>query len=108
RISYEVASGFYLTKNQYPSYPATGTRRETSHGRGRGYTFNVPLRAMRPTKEQRGVVEWAIEEIASAFTPDLVIISAGFDAHKGDPLGQLLLGDEDFRSEERRVGKECI
>ena len=38
----------------------------------------------------------AIEEIAAKLTPDLVIISAGFDAHKGDPLGQLLLSDDDF------------
>jgi acetoin utilization deacetylase AcuC-like enzyme len=51
---------------------------------------------MTPTKEQRGVFESAIEEIANNFKPDLVIISAGFDAHKGDPLGQLLLSDEDF------------
>ena len=40
--------------------------------------------------------ESAIEEIAKHYTPDLVIISAGFDAHKGDPLGQLLLSDADF------------
>jgi acetoin utilization deacetylase AcuC-like enzyme len=51
---------------------------------------------MTPTQEQRGVFESVIEEISTAFTPDLIIISAGFDAHKGDPLGQLLLGDEDF------------
>ena len=95
-IFYEDASVFYFSMHQYPWYPGTGTRGETGHGRGRGYTLNVPLRALTPTKEQRGVFESAIEEIATAFTPDLVIISAGFDAHKGDPLGQLLLGDEDF------------
>ncbi|MDX6384997.1 MAG: hypothetical protein QOK48_2570, partial [Blastocatellia bacterium] len=42
------------------------------------------------------VFESVIEEIGNDFTPDLVIISAGFDAHRGDPLGQLLLSDEDF------------
>ena len=82
--------------HQYPWYPGTGTRGETGQGRGRGYTLNVPLRAMTPTKEQRSAFESAIEEIANGFTPDLVLISAGFDAHKGDPLGQLLLSDEDF------------
>jgi acetoin utilization deacetylase AcuC-like enzyme len=51
---------------------------------------------MTPTGDQRRAFESAIEEIASEFTPDLVIISAGFDAHRGDPLGQLLLTDEDF------------
>jgi acetoin utilization deacetylase AcuC-like enzyme len=54
------------------------------------------LRALTPTKDQRRAFESAIEEIADNYTPDLVIVSAGFDAHKGDPLGQLLLGDEDF------------
>ena len=41
--------------------------------------------------------EAALEEIASQFKPDLIIISAGFDAHESDPLGQLMLEDEDFR-----------
>ena len=95
-IFYEDASVFYFSMHQYPWYPGTGTRAETGHGRGRGYTLNVPLRAMTPPKEQRGVFESAIEEIANNFKPDLVMISAGFDAHKGDPLGQLLLSDEDF------------
>jgi acetoin utilization deacetylase AcuC-like enzyme len=87
-IFYEDASVFYFSMHQYPWYPGTGTRAETGHGRGRGYTLNVPLRAMTPPKN--------LEELSNNFTPDLVIISAGFDAHKGDPLGQLLLTDEDF------------
>jgi acetoin utilization deacetylase AcuC-like enzyme len=58
--------------------------------------LNVPLKALTPTSEQRRAFESAIEEIAAKFTPDLVIISAGFDAHADDPLGQLLLTDEDF------------
>jgi acetoin utilization deacetylase AcuC-like enzyme len=95
-IFYDDPSVFYFSMHQYPWYPGTGSRGETGQGRGRGYTLNVPLRAMTPTKDQRGVFESAIEEIAGGFTPDLVIISAGFDAHKGDPLGQLLLSDEDF------------
>jgi acetoin utilization deacetylase AcuC-like enzyme len=56
----------------------------------------VPLRALTPTTDQRRAFDSAIEEIAAGFTPDLIIISAGFDAHAGDPLGQLLLTDEDF------------
>jgi len=51
---------------------------------------------MTPTGDQRRAFDSAIEEIASKFTPDLVIISAGFDAHRDDPLGQLLLTDNDF------------
>jgi acetoin utilization deacetylase AcuC-like enzyme len=51
---------------------------------------------MTPTVEQRRAFESAIEDMASKFTPDLIIISAGFDAHEADPLGQLLLTDSDF------------
>src|SRR5204862_8088611 len=95
-IFYEYGSLFYFSMHQYPWYPGTGSRAETGQGRGRGYTLNVPMRAMTPTGDQRRAFDSAIEEIASKFTPDLVIISAGFDAHNSDPLGQLLLSDEDF------------
>ena len=95
-IFYDDPSVFYFSMHQYPWYPGTGSRGETGQGRGRGYTLNVPLRAMTPTVDQRRAFESAIENIGSEFTPDLVIISAGFDAHRGDPLGQLLLSDEDF------------
>ena len=95
-IFYEDPSIFYFSMHQYPWYPGTGSRGETGQGRGRGYTLNVPLRARCPTSDQRRAFEAAIEEIASKFTPDLIIISAGFDAHEADPLGQLLLTDADF------------
>jgi len=95
-IFYDDPSVYYFSTHQYPWYPGTGSRAETGQGRGRGYTLNVPLRAMTPTSDQRRAFDSAIEEIASKFTPDLVIISAGFDAHNSDPLGQLLLSDEDF------------
>src|SRR5436190_11546782 len=95
-IFYDDPSIFYFSMHQYPWYPGTGSRGETGQGRGRGFTLNVPLRAMTPTTEQRRSFESAIEDIAANFTPDLIIISAGFDAHEADPLGQLLLTDSDF------------
>ena len=95
-ILYDDGSVFYLSTHQYPWYPGTGARGETGQGRGRGFTLNVPLRAMTPAPEQRRAFDSAISEIAAKFTPDLIIISAGFDAHEGDPLGQLQLQDPDF------------
>src|SRR5437867_9539330 len=95
-IFYDDPSVFYFSTHQYPWYPGTGARGETGHGRGRGFTLNVPLRAMTPPADQRRAFDAAISDIASAFTPDVIMISAGFDAHNGDPLGQLLLSDEDF------------
>ena len=95
-IFYDDPSVFFFSAHQYPWYPGTGTRGETGTGRGRGYTLNVPLRARTPAAEHRRAFESALEEIGSKFRPDLVIISAGFDSRAGDPLGQLLLEDEDF------------
>src|SRR2546423_11725827 len=51
---------------------------------------------MTPTGEQRGAFDAAISDVAAKFIPDLIMISAGFDAHESDPLGQLLLTDRDF------------
>jgi acetoin utilization deacetylase AcuC-like enzyme len=95
-IFYDDPSVFFFSMHQYPWYPGTGARGETGVGRGRGSTVNVPLRARTPALEQRRVFESAIQEIDARFKPDLVIISAGFDAHLEDPLGQLRLEDDDF------------
>ncbi|HKR00511.1 MAG TPA: histone deacetylase [Pyrinomonadaceae bacterium] len=95
-IFYDDPSVFFFSMHQYPWYPGTGARGETGIGRGRGYTLNVPVRAATRAREQRSMFDAALEEIGSKFKPDLVIISAGFDAHEADPLGQLLLTDDDF------------
>ncbi|HEX8188037.1 MAG TPA: histone deacetylase [Pyrinomonadaceae bacterium] len=95
-IFYDDPSVFFFSAHQYPWYPGTGTRAETGVGRGRGYTLNLPLRARTPATEHRRAFETALEEIGAKFRPDLVIISAGFDSHAADPLGQLTLTDEDF------------
>jgi acetoin utilization deacetylase AcuC-like enzyme len=95
-IFYDDPSVFFFSMHQYPWYPGTGTRGERGTGRGLGYTINLPLRAATPANEQRRGFEGAVEDIHSAFVPDLIIISAGFDSHIDDPLGQLLLVDNDF------------
>jgi len=102
-IFYDDPTVFFFSAHQYPWYPGTGTRGETGVGRGRGFTLNVPLRARTPAAEHRRTFETALEEIGAKFRPDFVIISAGFDSHAGDPLGQLMLEDEDFVSMTRTV-----
>ncbi|HKZ77100.1 MAG TPA: histone deacetylase [Pyrinomonadaceae bacterium] len=95
-IFYDDPTTFFFSMHQYPWYPGTGARGETGIGRGAGYTLNVPLKAGTQALEQRRMFEAALEQISAKFTPDLIIVSAGFDSHRGDPLGQLLLEDEDF------------
>jgi acetoin utilization deacetylase AcuC-like enzyme len=95
-IFYDDPSVYFFSSHQYPWYPGTGTRGEKGTGRGLGYTLNLPLRAATPASDQRRAFDSALEEMSSQFTPDLIIISAGFDSHVEDPLGQLLLSDRDF------------
>ena len=97
-IFYDDPSVFFFSMHQYPWYPGTGARGETGVGRGRGSTLNVPVRAHTRASEQRRMFDAALEEINGKFQPDLIFISAGFDAHESDPLGQLLLADEDYTS----------
>src|SRR2546421_12341782 len=102
-IFYDDPTVFYFSMHQYPWYPGTGARGETGTGRGRGYTLNVPVRAATRASEQRRMFDAGVEEISANFKPDLVFISAGFDAHEADPLGQLLLTDEDFTQMTRTI-----
>lgn len=95
-IFYDDPTVYFFSSHQYPWYPGTGTRGEKGTGRGQGYTLNLPLRAGTPAMEQKRSFEAALEDMSTSFVPDLIIISAGFDSHLHDPLGQLLLQDDDF------------
>lgn len=110
-IFYSDPSVFFFSMHQYPWYPGTGSRGETGQGKGLGTTLNLPVRAFTRADAQIASFESALEEIAAGFKPDIVFISAGFDAHASDPLGQLQLEDRDYRSMTRTVmqwaGEQC-
>jgi acetoin utilization deacetylase AcuC-like enzyme len=95
-IFYDDPSVFFFSMHQYPWYPGSGSRGETGHGRGLGSTMNVPVKANTRADDQRRMFESAIEDISKNFKPDMIFISAGFDASIDDPLGQLLITDKDF------------
>ena len=83
---------FYGSTHQMPLYPGTGSVQET----GAGNIFNAPLRAGDGGEQFREAMGSVILSALDAFGPDLVIVSAGFDAHHRDPLGSLQLTEEDF------------
>ncbi len=83
---------FYASTHQYPLYPGTGAASET----GVGNIVNVPLRPMSGSGPFRFGVTQRILPALDAFRPQLVIVSAGFDGHRADPLAQLMLEDSDF------------
>jgi acetoin utilization deacetylase AcuC-like enzyme len=94
---------FYFSTHQYPYYPGTGSASERGGGKGEGFTLNIPLRAATPAQIHRTAFNDALREIERKFPPDLVIISAGFDSKRGDPLGGLMLEDSDFAEMTKEV-----
>ena len=82
----------YLSTHQWPLYPGTGARGET----GVGNIVNRPLPAGTGSKDWRRVVEADILPAIDRFAPELIMISAGFDAHRADPLAMLELEEADF------------
>jgi acetoin utilization deacetylase AcuC-like enzyme len=82
----------YASTHQFPLYPGTGSRNE----RGVGNIINVPLAPMSGSAEFRAAVEALILPALEAFRPSLVMVSAGFDAHRRDPLAQLMLVEQDY------------
>jgi len=102
-IFYDDPSVYFFSMHQYPWYPGTGSRGETGHGRGLGSTMNVPVKANIDAKEQMRMFDSAIADISKKFKPDMIMISAGFDAHLTDPLGQLRLTDDDYAAMTRTI-----
>jgi acetoin utilization deacetylase AcuC-like enzyme len=83
---------FYASTHQFPLYPGTGAAGET----GVGNIVNVPLRPMAGSRDFRLGVSREILPALDAFRPEMLLISAGFDAHRSDPLAQLLLEEADY------------
>ena len=95
-IFYADPTVLFVSSHQYPYYPGTGAAGETGRGAGAGFTLNIPLAAgTRDEEIERLYTEVAIPRV-KAFKPDLLMISAGFDAHQQDPLGQLRMTTAGF------------
>jgi acetoin utilization deacetylase AcuC-like enzyme len=94
-IFYDRADVYYLSLHQSPHYPGTGDATERGRGAGQGTTRNLPLPPGLDPLAYVEALEAAVEEAAS-FEPDLLMISAGFDAARGDPLGGFTLETEHF------------
>ena len=95
-IFYEDSTVLFVSSHQYPFYPGTGAESEKGRGPGLGYTLNIPLEAgARDAEIEQKYVGQVIPALR-AFKPNLLMISAGFDAHQMDPLGQLRMTTEGF------------
>jgi acetoin utilization deacetylase AcuC-like enzyme len=91
QIFWTDPSVLYMSVHQYPFYPGSGASSEIGAGPGRGFTINAPLPAHMGPVEFAYVFDRLFVPALAAFDPALIVISAGFDAHRDDPLGEMRL-----------------
>ncbi len=87
-----------INTHQFPFYPGTGAATETGSGAGVGYTLNCPLEAGATDADHALLWNEVIDPAIEAFSPDLVVVSAGFDGHADDPLGSQRMTTAGFRA----------
>jgi len=85
---------FYFSSHQYPFYPGTGSKDEKGAGRGYGYTYNVPMPAGSDDEDFEVVYGEILPDLVYKFKPDIILVSAGYDLHKDDPLAYLEVSTE--------------
>lgn len=95
-IFYEDASVFFFSIHQSPLYPGTGSRYEQGSGKARGTTLNVPMPPGSDDSEYIAVFEDVLIPALHGFSPEFILISAGFDAHYLDPLAHIDITAEGF------------
>ena len=91
RIFQDDPSVLYVSTHQYPAYPGTGASGEVGDGSGAGFTVNLPVEAGAVDEDYRLVFREIVAPVIGQFKPDLLLVSAGFDAHEQDPLAGMRL-----------------
>jgi acetoin utilization deacetylase AcuC-like enzyme len=100
---YDNRHVLYLSTHQYPFYPGTGAAHEIGTGDGVGFTFNVPLEMGAADADYDLVYRAAIIPVIEEFAPELVLVSAGFDAHERDPLASMRVTTAGYASIVRQL-----
>jgi acetoin utilization deacetylase AcuC-like enzyme len=94
-IFYDDPRVLYVSTHQFPFYPGTGAASETGAGKGVGFTFNIPL-AAGATDADYARAYAAIGERLQEYRPEILIVSAGYDAHEDDPLASMRVSTEGY------------
>lgn len=100
---YEDPDVLFISTHQYPFYPGTGAAKDTGRGAGQGATLNVPMAHGSGDAEFRTAFDEQIVPALEQFQPGALLISAGFDAHRADPLAALLLQSSSYEWMSRRL-----
>jgi acetoin utilization deacetylase AcuC-like enzyme len=88
---------FYFSTHQYPHYPGTGSDSEKGKGKGRGFTRNIPMMSGAGDREYISAYRELLPPLMQEFGPDIVLVSAGYDIHKDDPLAAIRVSGEGIR-----------
>jgi acetoin utilization deacetylase AcuC-like enzyme len=94
---------FYASTHRFPFYPGTGARGEIGQGRGRGFTLNVPFDAGTGDADYLRATEEQIVRAIDDYRPQAILLSAGFDAHRRDPLGGMHVTEQAYGEITRRI-----
>jgi acetoin utilization deacetylase AcuC-like enzyme len=97
----------FVSIHQSPLYPGTGPAGDVGSGRGRGFTVNLPVRPGADDRLFCALVDRVAVPLARAFAPQLVLISAGYDAHRDDPLGECAVTEEGYAAMTRSMRSVC-
>ena len=100
----------YVSLHQFPFYPGTGAADEIGSGAGQGFTVNLPLEVGAVDDDYRVAFSEVVVPVLRQYDPDLLLVSAGFDAHERDPLAGMRLTSAAFGAmtmELRKVAEEC-
>ncbi|MCZ8156368.1 MAG: histone deacetylase [Leptospira sp.] len=103
---YDDDSVLFISFHQFPFYPGTGSSSETGIGKGKGFTLNLPLPA-RSTEFDYFKLWPLVQKALADFLPEVILISAGFDAHKDDPLGGMMLETSSFETFTTKILEEA-
>jgi len=93
---YDDPRVLYVSLHQYPFYPGTGAVTDVGRGDGIGFTLNVPLEAGAGDADYDRAMRELVGPVVTAFAPELILLSAGYDAHARDPLGGMRLSTEGY------------
>jgi len=94
---------FYASSHRFPFYPGTGAREEIGLGKGRGCTLNIPMEAGEGDAALLRATEELVVRAIDDFAPQVILLSAGFDAHRRDPLGGMNVTEEAYGELTRRI-----
>jgi acetoin utilization deacetylase AcuC-like enzyme len=103
-IFYDDPRVLYVSTHAYPFYPGTGGLEEVGEGKGRGFTVNLPLPVTMGDAEYARIYREIVDPVVRAFDPQLLMVSAGFDPHRDDPLADMAVTERGFAA----VAQSCL